>query len=344
MSQDSVTVDQVHLEKVFPALRILVAVRLAFSVQVLVPAILAMLLLNFVSGIGRVRQSDPPASTDSAEIGTLPSALLATTSETLAARDHWFLSLILDLDQVIRWRTDIPGSPFFRVLLQVLIHSGFAAAICCAAAREFCLQQRTGVINSLRRSRDTARFWAVSPCIAAGLVLIPWFSLQVLKWLFSAIGITAFFPGLTLMLLTSLALLCTLILIALSYGWLLSLPAIGADFCPGPEGLSRGISYVLSHPRLASIYAVTLLFSCVFSGAVVRGLSQYAVSMTGYDEISGLNSVSGRWDIASFAGDSFELAVFYCGMTVIYLLLRQREDAVELTELVDGFFPLHSVP
>ncbi len=342
MNQDSVTVDQVHLEKVFPALKILVAVRLAFSVQVLVPAILAMFLLNFASGLGRVPQL---ATSSAARLARVNGTLLENegiVNKALVVREHWLLTLILDLDQLIRWRSDLPGSPFLRVLLQISIHSAFAAAICCAAAREFCLQQRTGVINSLRRSRDTARFWAVSPCIAAALVFIPWLLLQILKWLFSAVGIAALLPGLTLMLLTGLALVCTVILIAVSCGWLLSLPAIGADCCLGPEGLSRGISYVLSHPLLASTYAVTLLLSCVFSGAVVRGISQYAVSLAGYDPGEGLTEVTARWDIASFAGESFELAVFYCGMTVIYLLLRQREDAVELTELVDGFVPSHS--
>ncbi|MBL8810213.1 MAG: hypothetical protein JNM43_08555 [Planctomycetaceae bacterium] len=100
--------------------------------------------------------------------------------------------------------------------------------------------------------------------------------------------------------------------------------AIGYDECSGAEGVSRGLSYVLSRPGLALfMLATTAVLSWVL------GLLASVVLHSGR-----LHLVPSRtpWD-DSVLLSSLQLGVWLCGLTIAYVRLREEVDGVPEPEV-----------
>ena len=133
--------------------------------------------------------------------------------------------------------------------------------------------------------------------------------------------------------------------IVCAIAWLLSLGAIGTDQCAGSDAMSRGISYVLSH----KVYSAAVCFASILISSFAMLLTQWGIT-TGLALVESTIRESGS--VASELKDfstvllivfpnAVQLGVLLSAMTIAYLLLRQKEDAIHLQEL-DGGKPQHT--
>jgi hypothetical protein len=124
-----------------------------------------------------------------------------------------------------------------------------------------------------------------------------------------------------------------------SAGWLLSLSAMGVDSCDGPESLSRGISYVLSRFRRSICCAVVIcLMTWVLSAACSYLLNQAGTLVAQSVDPSADAIVPDSPGFVQFrflVVESWKLSVVLSGVTLGYVLLRQKEDGVDLREMND---------
>ena len=150
------------------------------------------------------------------------------------------------------------------------------------------------------------------------------------------------------MYLLSLAVL--LVAGAMSIGWSVSIGAIGTDDCDGADALSRGVNYFLSHKLVTFCYlhlivlasVVAKLFGWVLwlgsSSLLDARMPQVAAQLrtpTTPTTTLGTALLHRTHDALQHLPDCFQLAAFLSGLTLMYVLLRQKEDAVNITE-IDG--------
>lgn len=100
--------------------------------------------------------------------------------------------------------------------------------------------------------------------------------------------------------------------------------AISYDECSGAEGVSRGLSYILSRPGLA----ILMLTSTAVSSRIV-----VAVTLTLLETCrSGLVSDSTPWNPMVLL-NSLELSVWITGLAIMYVRLREEVDGVPEAEV-----------
>lgn len=131
--------------------------------------------------------------------------------------------------------------------------------------------------------------------------------------------------------ITSLASLLYIVgCLVLGSGWLLSLAAIAIDRCDGAEGLSRGISYVLSRWQRVVIYTITGFVLIAICNIVFWWLASVAIPLT-----AAAGAQSNASLFKNFA-EILRLSVFFCEIAIAYVLLRNVEDGVSLREMDSG--------
>ncbi len=326
MNSDPVRVSRIDFLKAIPPLRLFEAIPLAFSLQTLVPALLAAMAGTWIVKLFPFHESHQLFLDGRPLSEGRPFLLIAMerTVRHIAVRE---------------FAAGVSALP--RLLLLSVVLTFVAVSVARGAGLRFCSDTHSGAIHSFRHVR---RSWMA---IATGLCLafaICGFSVVVYRasLLVTAVAPDMFSSG----WLTALpgwvgAVLLIVILIFCGIGWLLSLAAIGVDSCDGPESLSRGICYVLSRFRMTVLQLAVVMMLTYFGGKVVSVIGFRAAAVV--EESIGVDTESNvlrRNDpfgvLTGLATETVALSLFFSGITVCYVLLRQAEDGVSLTEIDGG--------
>lgn len=328
-NQDPVSVTHVHWRKLLPWLNLLEAARLSFRMRTLVPA--AVLL--FASTVG------PQPESTSANIGwqwvTLPGPVAAVlrTVENLA------------------FRPELPDLRSVGVMLWHVLTVGLLGiAIARSSAFDFCSGTRVGATTASKFALQRTAVLLLSTGIA--IVLTSFFVVPML----AAIGFGQLWsngdslPPLLSLTAGIFALLALVAGTVCLVGWFLALAAIGTDNCGGSDALSRGINYVLSHPW----YTLWQLLIVILVSSAARQLADFLLTagllllQSRSPEIfpvpvsdlstalaSDLGVLTAQHSLLMQLPKVVQLAGFLSGTTIMYVLLRQEEDGIQLREL-DG--------
>lgn len=331
MNQDAVTVERIDLRKTFPVLHLFQAVRLGFRIRVLLPCLIAVggwLAVSELSGLSVLCDVTPSGLADVRS----PIFHLATICWRLLTNSH----------------PDLFYPLLVALVLDVAVIAFVGTAVARAVATEFCTSTRVGAIASIRFSLIHGLDWLLSTALAVGIVAALTAVVCFAAWLVyagatGAAIVSVLWPA--VMLLAVLTVLATAVCGA---SWLLSLAAIGTDRCSGSDALSRGINYVLSHKTMSAVYLALLLAMSM----ITFGLTQ-AIVLVGkqllenrfpaaYFQATDLGGNLGQqalfyWNqlITELIPNAVHLATLLSGTTLMYILLRKAEDAVQIKE-IDG--------
>ena len=134
-------------------------------------------------------------------------------------------------------------------------------------------------------------------------------------------------------------LLSCLTFVVIAFAWGVSLAAIGTDRCDGSDAISRGINYVLSQRLRTALYfgCVLLILWIVgelagFLGDGAAGLVYVTLPPSG--DVAALQNQLTQTVVVLV--DAFRFGMLFCGLTLAYLLLREHEDGIRITELDGG--------
>ncbi len=123
-----------------------------------------------------------------------------------------------------------------------------------------------------------------------------------------------------------------LILSVLLVAYLLGLAGIGIDGISGTEAISRGLSYCLSNPIRILLYAFALMFVTRIA-ALLTG----AFLLVAYKAFSDPTQYLAKWNSAPFFPvEVIRMSLFSCGISWMYLQLREQTDGAEINEMRAG--------
>ncbi|MEZ6058840.1 MAG: hypothetical protein R3C19_00600 [Planctomycetaceae bacterium] len=339
MNRDPVSVQRIQWNRVCPGLLLLKAPAAALSVQALIPALCCLLICS----AGRMvlahllgEPANPDAISSPDRVGDWTNSI----RQWLPAP----LQTILDSAWSLLVR---PTSDPVRNALALVWHAAVVGltgvAVARSTAASVCRQNRLGVIPSVQFSAKNCGTLLTSTTIAAAFVAGLLLICHIARWTrdVAAVGELIVSIALPLVLLAVLCLEITAMLCLT--GWFLALAAIGTDQCDGSDALSRGISYVVSHPIAALCCA--LATACLMAAF---GLAAEFVFHAADAVLNGIfTGISWQSKIAEQVTDfwrriweripeAYRLAIFYCGTTITYLVLRHREDGISLDEMDGG--------
>lgn len=355
MNTDPVTVGRIQLARAFPMLQLFHAARLAFGLQVMVPSVLAVLISDGVMRTFPSGGPSPPSFAVAADHGVAADQSIRTIfSGILRAVPSPVRQLSRDTGDLLRMGVWHDGHRCWRLVCHILLLSLAGGSVTRSALLSFCRQQRAGAIRSMRRAVMSGRAFLVSAALSVALILLPWVLLVIAGWLVRQTGLYVAAPQLLSAFFWLLALVCTLVAIIVGAGWILSIAAIMADRCTGSDGLSRGINYVLSHRFRAGCCAVLIVLTGACCGQILLVVSESSVGLaesvlhpedsesqtnageSGLDQADRTGRVAADLrDITGVMVQALQFGIFFCGVAMAYLLLREAEDAVMLTELND---------
>ncbi|MCA9008106.1 MAG: hypothetical protein KDB01_00095 [Planctomycetaceae bacterium] len=318
MNEDGVRVTRIDWLAVVPSLRLLEAVHLSVSPRVLTPVILLLLA-------GSAMMQGP---------GLIFDALRSQNAVSDTPGIFGFESINRAVGAV-----KIPESPaliltgsfsefcFSMIALEVwMLVIGFCGVVAVRSAGcRFCTGTGLGLIAS---TRYTLQHWLaiLVSAVLSGILL----SLLGVAFRILCLAGALIHPGIT----AFISLLCVLGCAVLGMGWLLSLAAIAIDRCDGAEALSRGICYVLSRWQRILVYAAGCCLILWLSDLVISAVFTNAHGLT--------SAMLGKADSAQvgtslkFFRDAIHLSIFFCGIAIAYVLLRNIEDGVSLREMDGG--------
>jgi hypothetical protein len=348
MNQDPVTIKRIQWSSVFPGLLLFRAMRIACSVQVIIPCVLLIVLCS--SGqllINDLVQSPPVAQ------APFESQLFSGGMAKWHAQPSLSVSVITGGMRLLTGIRTYFLHDVLQVLWFVISVSLVGTATARVASNSVAGGTRTGAIRSLLFS---CRLWK-SSATAAGISLLLMVVLLALNhvagWIVGIPGIGHGLYALLLPLTFLLAVITVLAALVLSIAWLLSLGAVGTDQCGGADALSRSISYVLTHPLRSVVYCLIVglvamagrwLMNLAFSVAGVLVLT-YSVDgparLVAPDqppELSTYLTNVWMWLIAQIP-QAYQLGIMLTGMCLAYLLLRQQVDGIRLDEQDGGPLP-----
>jgi hypothetical protein len=312
MNNDAVRVNQFDVWVIFPSLRLLDAVRYAFSLQCLLPAFLTVICVQLVRaaiGIPGFRPEHVAVSLTGELVYSF-----AATSHALFRED------VLTISSVI-------GR--LAIMLGLISITGFSIARC--AGLSLCRGQRVGAMSSLRRAFRQWRSLLAGLMIYLMLIVGIGFMARIVLWVSHLIPAWSFpmDPGDVVRVIVAAT--SVLSMLVLTSGWLLSLAAMGIDECEGPEGLSRGISYVLSHFRRTVCYAFSTGFAVWGASAATFWILQLCRSLAGPQLQL---AAPGKPDsTAMFLAGTCGYSLLMSAVAVSYVLLRRFEDGISITEV-----------
>lgn len=233
-----------------------------------------------------------------------------------------------------------------RLLWFLLVWSLFGGAITRSAAVQFARDQTVGLIPALKFSGARYLSFLSAPFIAVGFLGVLWSVLAVGGWIGRIPGIGDGLVALFWIIPLLIGLVMALVLIGGLPGWPLMYATISTEDSDAFDGFSRSYSYVYSRPWHYLWYAVV---SMVY-GSVVIIFFTTAASLVAYLASWGVSSGRGVEGILqassseTFPGITkglwmqfwailvlgFVYSYFWTSVTIMYFLLRQSEDAVEL--------------
>jgi len=308
-NQDPVRVRQIAWRRVLPILHLWRSVGAGLRLRTLIPA---GVLVWLAEGFREVVSDLPPVAVLGAR--ALPIPVRGTVEAMLG----------------LLCRVEVQPLPFFATLSLLLIP---VCMISRSAASDVFRNERLGLLNAgkdvLRRPASLAISTLLAVVIGAAILL----ALRIAGGVFAAENSLLIFTS-TVCLIAGLFLLLV---------WLLSLSAIGIDQCSGSDALSRGISYCVSNKGF-TILSLLLVASLSNATAFVADALQSAGEYIAAEQSDMSNSVyeqqgTDAADEAAtrrFFPKCVQLSVFLSGLGLIYVTLRQKEDAVRLDEMDGG--------
>ncbi|MCR9199111.1 MAG: hypothetical protein NXI04_10730 [Planctomycetaceae bacterium] len=332
-NRDPIAVRQVQWLTVAPVLHLLQALRNGFRLRVLLPC--GLLILCLVLG---------PESSFSSLFARPDAAAVPSGAVMLAVPGRGWLPI--PLAGLLSWPLRLQSPPETSVLptvLSLLIVIGVimivGVAVARATSQEFCGRGRCGALASLKYSLQHILASLAATMLTFSLLLLLGLPLLFCQWLFGPDSRWLWASGITSLPLALYGIVAAFGAIVLFAGWLLSLCAIGTDGCSGADALSRGISYTLTHKLLTSVYFYVATIVSLFTKVVATFLASVAVSelpeiMRQYpppeDARYFLTGV-GLQGLRLFPL-AVQLGSFLSAVCLVYLLLRERVDGIDLQE------------
>ncbi len=359
MNQDPVRISQVHWTRVFPLLRLFQAASLGCGLPAFLLAYACLLvswtgsgLANRILSEGSITavcefpwhayarlQGKADRNINARELlattRLLPapvSSLKTSTSYTL------FDSSLSTLSGPDSDRQSVPWLLSLDLMIwNALVLGFFGTAIARSVATSFCSQTRSGIFRSLRYCGRHLR----ATLLSTGLIVAFLAILHLMLWSaelatrFGSMGEIAVSIVWGPIFVMGAALV--LVFVVGGAAWLLSLSATGTDGCSGADALSRCISYVLSHCLWSAcgvmvVTAIALTVRCLAQLILIAGHLALPEQLRTADP----GVVRRIWMfMVELTPDAVHLSVFLSGLTVLYVLLRQKEDGISLDE-IDG--------
>jgi hypothetical protein len=356
MNQDPVRVSQVHWTRVFPMLRLLQAASLGCGLSAFSLAYTCLLvswtgasLANHLLSDGSITavcefpwqeyaqlqgtldpQVDQQMDLQTTRVLPAPvSSLAASSSQTLFADRLPILSRPLPQ---VPWLLSLD-----LMIWNALVLGFFGTAIARSVASSFCSGSRSGVFRSLACAVRHLRATLLATGLMVAFLGILCAMLRCAEWVTSAGAVGQLIVSVTWGMVFCIAVGLILVFVIGGLAWLLSLSATGTDSCTGADALSRCISYLLSH-RLWSAFG---LLTATMIAVAARFLSQVIIRTVVATLPAGVNNLENDvvrrfWIfLIELIPHAVHLSVFLSGITILYVLLRRKEDGIATSEL-DG--------
>ncbi|MCH7988628.1 MAG: hypothetical protein IID46_05675 [Planctomycetes bacterium] len=247
-----------------------------------------------------------------------------------------------------------------RLLWLLLVWGLFGGAITRIAAVQFARDQNIGLVPALKFAVSRYLSFVSAPLVAVGFLGVFWIMCVAAGYFGRIPFVGDVVLGLLWIVPLLLGLVMAIILIGGVPGWPLMYATISTEDSDAFDGFSRSYSYVYSRPWhylwyavVAMIYGSVVIFFVITVASLVSYLAFWAVSAGGgFKEIvtipedvptfitwmkkgSSANSVgellSLLWmQLWAVLVHGFVYSYFWTSVTIMYFLLRQSEDAVEL--------------
>jgi hypothetical protein len=235
-----------------------------------------------------------------------------------------------------------------RLLWLLLVWGLFGGAITRIAAVQFARDQNIGLVPALKFAVSRYLSFVSAPLVAVGFLGMMWLMCVAAGYFGRIPAVGDVVLGLLWIVPLLIGLLMTIILIGGVPGWPLMYATISTEDSDAFDGFSRSCSYVYSRPWhylwysvVAMIYGSVVIFFVITVASLGSYLAFWSVSAGGgFKEIVnypkyGFNSVcellSLLWmQFWAILVHGFVYSYFWTSVTIMYFLLRQSEDAVEL--------------
>lgn len=298
MNQGPVISGRADLLAMFPNFRIAFAPFAAMKIRV----IGCLLVLCGLHGwIGSIFRNLPNNSSTVVANGEfLPAPIVSSLSMTVS-------DAIAVLNLTRGWLEHLP-----RLACQVTLLVIMCTVVSSFSARRMFRGEGCSILQCLRHTLKSWRSLLQAIAIGGGLLVLCrsslWFMIAF-AGLVNASAVTAPVGMLAFILLGGLC--------VLSVG--LGCVAVGYDHCSGAEGVSRGLSYVLSRP------GITVLM--LLSTAALNWLTRYLVLTLLQSFRHEFVKSTTPWD-ASILMDAIDMAIWISGIAIMYVRLRDEVDGV----------------
>jgi hypothetical protein len=356
--------DRRFLKRIFPGLRIVGAIRMAFDLRKLVIAAVGLALLQLGwSSLDRLFAASAavtpdvslvmgPIGDDSGSV-SWASASLRHAHERLSGPFRDLLSPLMALfDPHGDWAAMLHAILALGWLL--LIWGICGGAICRIAIVRIARTQQTGVGQALGFSYQRAGPLILAPFIALGCLAFCGAFLAGFGLLYRLPYVGSTLGGILLVIPLGLGLIMTLLAAALTAGWPLLHAAVAAGAEDALDALSRSFGYL--NQRIGSFLAfagfawlegmIGIILMDLLAGGVLR-LTEWGLGLTApASQMSAIfDGAGGPYSPVSAAGHSFWLGVvsllahawaysfFWTAAAHIYLWLRQEVDGTPWEDL-----------
>ena len=358
MNQNPVRVSRIHWTHVFPFLRLLQAGSLGCSATTLVLAWMCLAiswagshwicraladndadgrllhafpvddLAEFQRGDDRLLPASPRLQSFPGLVPSTVNCLASSASHALLLHSPWHPTRISPR------HADVNGLLAVTLMIwNAAVLGFFGTAIARSTTARFCRDKRTGSRQSIRFAVQSSGAMFLS----SGLMVLFPGACRGMLWLtglMAGLGTTGSAAINVVWLLV--VLLAFLLVLAFAVGfvaWMLSLGAIATDQCSGADALSRSISYVLSHrlltlTSLLAVMGVALAISWIFELILTVALNALPRELPDADTLRRLCML-----VVNTLPEVVQLAVFLSGMSILYVLLRQKEDGIRTEEM-----------
>ena len=229
------------------------------------------------------------------------------------------------VQQMVANQLSTPGVPrpigWLLQLAGLSLHSVLLVVVSGCVGGMLCRGERCGFFSALLVAAERLQASLIALLIWLGMSLaVSMFWLMMAE----AAEVLSFWPFLEGLVQACVGLGCGWAHLVLLLGLFLGQCAIGIERCDGSEGISRGISFVLSQPLNFLIEFLSLLL-------LVGGVMLVVSSGSGL--ANGLLTPAGRF--ASFTVlSSLQTVLFLAGFAGLYLQCRQRVHGGELRDLL----------
>jgi hypothetical protein len=246
-----------------------------------------------------------------------------------------------------------------RLLWLLLVWGLFGGAITRIAAVQFARDQNIGLIPALKFAVSRYLSFVSAPLVAVGFLGVLWLMCATAGLLARIPVVGDVLLGLLWIVPLLLGLGMALILIGGVPGWPLMYATISTEDSDAFDGFSRSYSYVYNRPWhflwyavVAMIYGSVVIFFVITVASLVLYLALWAVSTGGGfkdtvnipEDLPAFFTWINQFG-SNFVGEllamlwmqfwavlvhGFVYSYFWTSVTIMYFLLRQSEDAVEL--------------